>query len=389
MSNAYLVGAARTPIGTFGKSFRRYSAVELAASAMKGAVERACMPQDSIDEVFFGNVLAAGMGQNPARQAMLAASISKEVPATTINMVCASGMKSIALAGESIQMGSNSVVMAGGTENMSNAPYLLPDMRWGRAIGDASVRDSLTVDGLWCALGNEHMGMTADHLAKVMGVSRRRQDEYALLSHRRAIEAIDEGRLEEEIVEVTMDDGTEVAVDEHPRRNSTLEKIESLKPAFTKEGTVTAGNASGINDGAAAVLVASDRMVRDNGLKVMAEIVAQISIGVEPRLMGTGPVAAVQALMKRVPYELSDIDLFEINEAFSCQLLHTVDALHLDIERVNVNGGAIALGHPIGASGARIIATLAYEMNRRNVELGLASLCVGGGQGMAMLLRRT
>lgn len=391
MHRTYVVGAARTPVGSFARSFRNVSAVDLGVSAVVEAIRRANTDEETIDEVIMGNVLSSGLGQNPARQIAVGAGIDEDVPSFTVNKVCGSGLKAVALGAQAIMLGHASIVCAGGTESMSRAPYLADDMRWGSKMGHVQMKDSMLLDGLWCSLEDTHMGLTAENIASTYQISRQEQDEFALKSHQRAVRAIDDGSFADEIVAVTVPDRkktTTVDTDEHPRRDTSLEKLKRLPPVFTRDGTVTAGNASGINDGAAAVILASDRAVQEMGLKPMAEIVGFASAGVPPGLMGTGPIAATRKLLSTSGWDLHDIDVFEINEAFASQAICVLRELELDPARVNINGGGVALGHPIGASGTRILVTLLYQMRRQGANLGLASLCIGGGQGISMLVRQ-
>ncbi len=391
MDEVFIVGAARTPIGTFGGSLTEVPAPRLAATAIAAALERAGVRPDQVDEVIMGNVLSAGLGMNPARQASLAAGIPDSVPATTVNKVCGSGLKAVALGAQAIMLGDADLVVAGGMENMSAAPYLLPRARFGYRMGHGEVLDHMIKDGLWCALEQCHMGNTAENVAREFEISRDDQDRFAYESHMKAARAWEEGRFREEVVpvEVPSRSGTTVVErDEHFRPDTTLDRLARLRPAFENGGSVTAGNASGINDGAAAVVLASRRKAQELGLEPLAAVRAYASAGVPPRIMGIGPVPAVRRVLARAGLDLRDIDLIEANEAFAAQSLAVGRELGWDWERVNVNGGAIALGHPIGASGARILVTLLYEMRRRQARRGLATLCIGGGQGIAMIVER-
>lgn len=391
MDEVLIVGAARTPIGTFGGSLTDVPAPKLAATAISAALERAGVRPEQVDEVVMGNVLSAGLGMNPARQAAMAAGIPESVPATTVNKVCGSGLKSVALATQAILLGDADVVVAGGMENMSAAPYLLPRGRFGYRMGHGEVLDHMIKDGLWCALEQCHMGSTAENVAREFEISRDDQDRFAYESHQKAARAWQEGRFAEEVVPVEVpgrSGSTIVDRDEHFRPDTTLDKLARLRPAFENGGTVTAGNASGINDGAAAVVLVSRRKAQELGLEPLAAVRAYASAGVPPRIMGIGPVPAVRRALARAGLELRDIDLIEANEAFAAQSLAVGRELGWDWERVNVNGGAIALGHPIGASGCRILVTLLYEMRRRQARRGLATLCIGGGQGIAMVVER-
>jgi acetyl-CoA C-acetyltransferase len=399
----YLVSAARTPIGKFGGAFVDTPAVELGGVAIRAAVERSGLPADTpIDEVLMGQVLQAGVGQAPARQAALNAGLPVTTSATAINRVCGSGLKAIMLAAAEIRAGDAEVAIAGGMENMNAAPYLLPKARFGYRLGDGKLVDATVHDGLWCSVEECHMGTHAERVAIKDRVSREDQDAFALRSHQRAIEAIDSGRFEAELAPVTTRDGrgreTVVTTDEGPRRDSTIEALARLKPVFelpqgedrgsTTEGTVTAGNAPGITDGAAATVVASERVVERHGLKPLARIVGYAQAEVEPKWLFLAPVTGVRRLLDRIELPIEAFDLIEINEAFAAQTLADGRELGFDWDKVNVNGGAIALGHPIGASGARIVATLLHELRRREGRYGLATLCLGGGGSVAMAFER-
>lgn len=386
-----IVSAVRTAIGKFGGSLSTLAAPVLGAQVMTAALQRGGISPAAVDQVVFGNVLQAGLGQNPARQAMLDAGIAQETPATSINMVCGSGLQSVIFAAETLAAGSAEVVLAGGMENMSAAPYLLDNARWGYRMGDQRVVDSVVNDGLSCAINHYHMGMTAENVARQCGVSRQHQDQLALLSQQRAAAAIERGDFRQEIVPVTVRSkkGDQIfAVDEHPRRGTTLEDLSRLAPAFTADGSVTAGNASGINDGAAALLLMSRQRAHALGVKPLARLRSYATCGVDPALMGLGPVPATRLALRRAGMTVADLDLIEANEAFAAQCIAVGRELDLDWERTNVNGGAIALGHPIGASGARILVTLLHALASRDKTLGLATLCVGGGQGIAMIVER-
>ena len=391
MNQAVIVSAVRTPVGSFGGQFKHVSATELGAVAVRAALERAGVAAADVDEVILGCVLQAGLGQNPARQAAMAAGIPKEIPATTINMLCGSGLKAVAIAAQMIRAGDVDVVVAGGMENMTRAPYLMPAARFGARMGSTELIDSMVHDGLTDAFEDIHMGVTAENIADQYGITREEQDEFAASSQIRAEQAIQEGVFRDEIVAVEVPDkrGTRlVEVDEHPRPGTTTETLSRLRAAFRNEsGTVTAGNASGVNDGAAAVVVMSSRAAGERHLDSMGLVEAYASVGVEPRLMGIGPVPAVRKALARAGLELSDIDLFELNEAFAAQSLAVVKELGITGQRINPHGGAIALGHPIGASGGRILVTLLHEMKRTHAHRGIATLCVGGGQGQAAIIR--
>lgn len=390
-SEVVIVSAARTAIGKFGGSLSTLAAPALGAQIMTAVLQRANVDPASVEQVVFGNVLQAGLGQNPARQAMLEAGMSQASPATSINMVCGSGLQSVIFAAESIAAGSADIMLAGGMENMSSAPYLLDKARWGYRMGDQRVVDSVVNDGLSCAINHYHMGMTAENVARQCGISRQHQDELALLSQQRATDAIDRGAFRQEIVPVTVPGkkGNVVfSVDEHPRRGTTLDDLARLAPAFIADGSVTAGNASGINDGAAALLLMSGKRARALGIKPLARLRGYATCGVDPALMGLGPVPATRQALSRAGMTVADLDVIEANEAFAAQCIAVGRELDLDWERTNVNGGAIALGHPIGASGARILVTLLHALAARDRTLGLATLCVGGGQGVAMIVER-
>jgi len=393
MSRAVIVGAARTAIGAFGGALKDTPVAELGRVAIQGALGRSGAEGDAVEEVIIGNVLQAGAGMNPARQAAIAAGLPESVPSFTVNKVCGSGLKAVALAAQAIAAGDAELIIAGGIESMSRAPYLLPDARWGARLGNTPLVDSMLSEGLTCAMAHYHMGVTAENIAARYGVTREQQDAFAAESQARAAAAISSGRFKDEIVPVMIPQrkGSAVAfeVDEHPRSGTTAESLARLTPAFQKEsGTVTAGNASGINDGAAALVVAGLDRARLMELVPLATIVAYSSAGVDPRYMGMGPVPAIEQALGKADLSIDDIDLFELNEAFAAQSIAVIKQLGLDPSRVNVNGGAIALGHPIGASGARVLVSLLYEMQRRGSKRGLASLCIGGGQGIAMIVER-
>jgi acetyl-CoA C-acetyltransferase len=391
MEDAVIVSAVRTPVGSFGGQFKDVSATELGAQAINAARLRAQVAADEIDEVVLGCVLQAGLGQNPARQAAMLAGIPKEAPATTVNMVCGSGLKAITLASQMIRAGDAEIVVAGGMENMSRAPYLSPATRFGARMGDAAFVDSMIRDGLWDVFGDVHMGITAENVADQFGISRDEQDAFAAASQQKAGRAIDDGVFDAEIVpiEVPSKEGPSlVTTDEHPRPATTVEKLGRLRPAFRRDGgTVTAGNASGLNDGAAACVLMSARKARELGLQPLAIVESHASVGVEPSIMGIGPVPAVRRALERAGLKLADVDVFELNEAFAAQALAVQKELAVDPDRVNPHGGAIALGHPIGASGGRILVTLLYELKRTHATRGVAALCVGGGQGQAIVVR--
>ena len=396
-----IVSAVRTPIGRFLGALSPLDAPELGAIAIRAAVDRSGVPPEDIDEVIMGNVIQGGVGQAPARQAAIRAGIPGAVPAVTINKVCGSGLKAVMLAAQSIRAGDQQVVVAGGQESMSNAPYYVYGMRTGVKFGDQKLVDGLIKDGLWCSFCDVHMGGHAEYTARKAQISREMQDEFALGSHRKAVAAIDEGRFSEEIVPVDVPakkGTTQVCVDEGPRRDTSLEQLARLRPAFPKDApsdiapadlTVTAGNAPGLNDGASAVMVVSEEYARAHGIEIMARITGYAGGGGEPRDLFFAPIVAVRNLMEKTGARIGDYDLIEANEAFASQALADGAALGWDWERVNVNGGAIALGHPIGASGARILTTLLYAMKNRDATTGLATLCLGGGNAVALSVERT
>ena len=391
MESAVIVSAVRTPVGSFGGQFKDVPATKLGAHAVRAALERVGVPGEKVDEVVLGCVLTAGLGQNPARQVAIGAGIPKEVPATTINMVCGSGLKAVAIASQMIRAGDVEIVVAGGMENMTRASYLLPSGRFGARMGNAELIDSMVHDGLWDAFNDIHMGITAENLADQYDISREEQDEFAAISQQKAERAIADGIFNNEIVpiEVPAKGGARlVDSDEAPRARTTADTLAKLRTAFRRDdGTVTAGNASGINDGAAAIIVMSARKANELGLRTFGTDESYASVGVEPKIMGIGPVPAVRKALAKAGLQLGDIDLFELNEAFAAQSLAVLRELDIDHERINPHGGAIALGHPIGASGGRILVTLLHEMRRRDSRRGLATLCVGGGQGQAAVIR--
>lgn len=392
MKEVVIVSAVRTAIGSFGGCFKDVPAVKLGAAVAKEALGQVNVKPEMVDEVIFGNVLQAGIGQNLARQVSVAAGIPFEVPSMTINKVCGSGLKTVELAAQAIMLGEADIVLAGGAENMSMAPYILPKARWGYRMGDGSVVDTMVSDGLTDIFNNYHMGITAENIAEQWNITRKDQDDFSLRSQNRAEKAIKEGRFKDEIVPVEIPqrkgDPIVIDTDEFPRFGATIESFEKLKPAFKKDGTVTAGSSSGINDGAAAVLLMSKEKAEELGIKIMATIVSYASAGVDPKIMGYGPVPASRKALARANMNIEDIDLVEANEAFAAQSLAVVRDLPLDPEKTNVNGGAIALGHPIGCSGTRILVSLIHEMIKRDVNTGLATLCIGGGQGTALIIKR-
>jgi len=387
-----IISAVRTPIGKFGGSLKDVPAPRLGAVVIKEALNRAGIEPESVDEVYMGNVIQAGLGQGPARQASIYAGLPKEVPAVTINRVCASGLTAVNLAAQSIATGNADIMVAGGMENMSRAPYALLNARWGYKLWDAELVDLMVRDGLWEVFNNYHMGITAENIAKKYKISRERQDKFALESHRKAVKAIKEGNFKDEIVPVEIASGKNESKifdqDEHPRPDTSLEKLSKLPPVFKEDGTVTAGNSSGINDAAAALVLMSEERAKKLGKKIMAKIKCFASAGVDPAYMGLGPVTATKKALKKAKLSLKDIDVIEENEAFAAQSIAVMEELDIDPEVMNLNGGAIALGHPIGCTGARILVTLVYLMQRKNAELGLATLCVGGGQGVTTILER-
>lgn len=390
MEEAYLVSAVRTPIGRFGGALKAFTSSQLGAIVVEEAVRKAQIDVNAIDEVVLGNVFQAGGKGNPARQSAIQAGIPVNIPAMTVNKQCASGLRAITLGFQQIRANEADVIVAGGTESMSNVPYLLVEARWGKKLGNFQAVDGLLFDGLHCAMEGYHMGVTAENLADRYGITREEQDRYALESQRKAMQAIASGIFEQEIVPVdVLQKGAhqQVKVDENPRESS-LDKLSALSPAFKQGGTVTAGNASALNDGAAAVVIVSGSKVKALGLQPLARIRSVASAGVAPSIMGIGPVPATQKALKKAGMNINDIDLIELNEAFAVQALAVIRDLQLDIAKVNVNGGAISLGHPVGCSGARIVVTLLHELIRRDLTTGLATLCVGGGQGNSIIIER-
>ena len=391
MKNVVIVSAARTPVGSFGGAFKSVSAVDLGVTAAKEAIARAGIKAEDVDEAIIGNVLQAGLGQNVARQVVLNAGLPETTPAMTINKVCGSGLRAVSLAAQIIKAGDADVVLAGGTESMSCAPFILKDARWGARMGDKKVVDEMIKDGLWDAFNDYHMGITAENVSEKFGITREMQDEIAAVSQQRASKARAEGRFKDEIVPVEVKSRkatTVVDTDEYIRDGVTKESISGMKPAFKKDGTVTAANASGINDGAAMLVIMSEEKAKELGVEPLATIVSYATEGVEPEIMGTGPIPASRAALKKAGLEVKDMDLIEANEAFAAQAGAVAKELNFDMEKVNVNGGAIAIGHPIGASGARILTTLLYEMKKRDSKYGLATLCIGGGMGTALVVER-
>ncbi len=389
-----IISGCRTPVGKFQGSLSDLSAPQLGAIVVREAVKRAELDATQVDECIMGNVVSAGLGQNPARQAAIFGGLAPAVGAMTINKVCGSGLKAVALAAQAVQTGNSSVVVAGGMESMTNAPYLLPQARKGYRLGNAQVVDSMVHDGLWDIYNNYHMGITGENVAEKYGITRKEQDEFAFNSHGKALAAIRECRFKSQIVPVEIpakkkgEAPARFEKDEGPREDTTIEVLRSLKPAFKKDGTVTAGNAPGVNDGAAAVVVTSAKRAQELGRAPMVRIVAQATSGVEPKWVMMAPVGAVRQIWEKTGWKNEDVDLYELNEAFSVQALGVIRELGLDLNRVNVNGGAVAIGHPIGASGARVLVTLIYEMIRRNARRGIAALCLGGGNAVAMAVER-
>lgn len=393
MKEVVIVSAARTPVGAFGGALKGISAADLGAIVIKEAVNRAGIKPELVEEVLLGNVIQAGLGQNVARQSTIKAGLPQEVPAMTINKVCGSGLRTVALAAQIIKAGDADVVVAGGTENMSRAPYVLNDARWGQRMGNGKMVDSMINDGLWDAFNNYHMGVTAENIAKEWNITREDQDEFSASSQQKAEKAIKEGRFKDEIVPVSIPqrkgDPIVFDTDEFPRFGTTKEKLGKLRPAFLKEnGTVTAGNASGINDGAAAFVVMSADKAKELGIKPLAKILSYGSKGLDPAIMGYGPFHATKKALENTGLKVEDLDLIEANEAFAAQSIAVARDLKFDMSKVNVNGGAIAIGHPVGASGGRILTTLLYEMQKRDSKYGLATLCIGGGMGTALIVER-
>ncbi len=390
MDSTVIVSSVRTAIGSYGGTLENLTASELGSIVIKEAISKAKLSPSDVQEVIMGNVLQAGQGMNPARQAALKAGLPVITPSYTVNKVCGSGLKSVILAAQGIQCGDIKVAVAGGMESMSQAPFLLEKARWGYRMGPGQVIDEMIKDGLWCSLGNTHMGITAENVAEKLKISREEQDQFAAQSQQKAEKAIQEGQFKEEIVEITIPQKKKDPVvfhqDEFPRFGTTAESLSKLKPAFKKDGTVTAGNASGINDGAAAVLVMEEKEAKKRNIQPLAKIVAYHAAAIEPEVMGLAPVNAVEGLLEKAGIKKEDIDLFELNEAFAAQSLGVLKKLAVDPLKVNIYGGAIALGHPIGASGARILVTLIHAMKKTKAKKGVAALCIGGGQGIAMLI---
>jgi acetyl-CoA C-acetyltransferase len=389
-----IISGVRTPVGKFQGSLSDFSAPQLGAIVVREAVKRAAIDPKQVDECIMGNVVSAGLGQNPARQAAIFGGLPPEVGAMTINKVCGSGLKAVALAAQAIQTGNSEVVVAGGMESMTNAPYLLPQARKGYRLGNGQLVDSMVHDGLWDVYNDYHMGVTGENVAEKYGITRDEQDQFALNSHRKAVAAINECRFKSQIIPVELPakkKGTAPVLfekDESPRADTTIEILRALKPAFKKDGTVTAGNAPGVNDGAAAMVVTSSVAAKELNAKPMVRIVAQATSGIDPQWVMMAPVGAVRDIWEKTGWKNDDVDLYELNEAFSVQALGVMRELNLDPNKVNVNGGAVAIGHPIGASGGRVLVTLIYEMIRRDVRRGIAALCLGGGNAVAMAVER-
>jgi acetyl-CoA C-acetyltransferase len=393
MEEVVIVSAVRTPVGKFQGALSSFSAPQLGAIAVKEAVLRSGVDPKLVDECIMGNVLSAGLGQAPARQAALQGGLSDEVAALTINMVCGSGLRAVSLAAQGIQTGDAEIVVAGGMESMTNSPYLLPQARQGMRMGNSTAVDSMIHDGLWCPFNNYHMGMTAENVAGKHSISREQQDEFAVNSHRKAANAWTEGHFDAEVIPVEVPgkkkgETTSLRMDESIRPDTSVEALSNLKPAFKKDGTVTAGNAPGVNDAAAALVVMSASKAKALGVKPLVTIRAQASSGIDPLWIMLAPVKGVQKVLHKAAWQMKDVDLFELNEAFAVQALGVTKELGLDLDRVNVNGGAVAIGHPIGASGARVLVTLIHEMIRRNVHRGVAALCLGGGNSVALAVER-
>ncbi len=388
LKDVYIVGAARTAIGNYLGTLKDFTAPELGGFAVKEALARSGVEPGEVDEVIMGNVVSAGVGQAPAKKAAVLGGLPYTVSCFAVNKVCGSALKAVALGAQAIQLEEKNIVVAGGMESMSRAPHMLWGLREGVKFGDATLKDAMILDGLWCAFDNIHMGMTGEVVAEKYGASREEQDAYALSSQQKAVHAIEKGYFKDEIVPVMVPqkkgDPVPFAVDEGPKKDTTLEKLAKLKPVFKKDGTVTAGNASTLNDGAAAVVLAGADTVKDKGLKPLARILATTTNGVEPKMVMYAPKGAIEKLLARVGWKIGDVDLFEINEAFSSQLVVLIKELGLDRGKVNVHGGAVALGHPIGATGCRILVTLIYALRHRGLKKGVAALCLGGGDAVAM-----
>jgi acetyl-CoA C-acetyltransferase len=392
IKQAVIISAVRTPVGKLLGALKSFKATDLGAIVVREAVKRAGVKPEEVDEVIMGCVIQAGLGQNPARQAALRGGLPDTVSAVTVNKVCGSGLKAVMMAAQGVQLGDTEVVVAGGMESMSNAPYLLPKAREGYRLGNGTILDSIIQDGLWCAFDDQHMGCTGEVVSERFHVSRAEQDEYALNSHRKAAAAIKAGKFKDEIVpvEIVQKKGSPIIVDtdEPVREDTSIEGLSKLKPAFKEGGTVTAGNAPGVNDGASAVVVTSEERARSLGVEPLARIVAQATSGTEPKLVMMAPVEAIKKLIKKTGWSLNEVDLIELNEAFSVQAVAITRELNLDPQKINVNGGAVALGHAIGQSGSRILTTMLYELKRRNAHRGIAALCLGGGNAVALAVER-
>jgi acetyl-CoA C-acetyltransferase len=392
IKEAVIISAVRTPVGKFLGALKSFKATDLGAIVIREAVKRAGVKPENVDEVIMGCVIQAGLGQNPARQAALRGGLPDTVSAVTVNKVCGSGLKAVMMAAQGVQLGDTEIVVAGGMESMSNAPYLIPKAREGYRLGHGTIVDSVINDGLWCAFDDQHMGCTGEVVAERFQVSREEQDEYSLNSHRKAAAAISSGKFKDEIVpiEIPQRKGAPIVFerDEPVRADTSLESLGKLKPAFKEGGTVTAGNAPGVNDGASALVVTSAERARALGIEPLARIVGQATSGIEPKLVMMAPVEAIRKLLKKTGWALNDVDLIELNEAFAVQAVAITSELNLDPAKLNVNGGAVALGHAIGQSGSRILTTMLYEMKRRNAHRGIAALCLGGGNGVAMAVER-
>ena len=392
IKEAVIVSAVRTPVGKILGALKNFKATDLGAIVVREAVKRAGVKPEDVDEVIMGCVIQAGLGQNPARQAALRGGLPNTVSAVTVNKVCGSGLKAVMMAAQGVQLGDTEIVVAGGMESMSNAPYLLPKAREGYRLGHGTMLDSVIQDGLWCAFDDQHMGCTGEVVSERFHVSRAEQDEYALNSHRKAVAAIKAGRFKDEIVpiEIPQKKGASIMfdTDEPVREDTSIESLGKLKPAFKKEGTVTAGNAPGVNDGASALVVTSSERAKSLGIEPLARIAGQATSGVEPQLVMMAPVDAIKKLVNKIGWSLNEVDLIELNEAFAVQAVAITRELDLDPNKINVNGGAVALGHAIGQSGSRILTTMLYEMKRRNAHRGIAALCLGGGNAVAMAVER-
>jgi len=390
LKDVFIVGAARTPIGSFLGSLKNFSAPDLGGFAIKAAVERAGLKGDDIQEVIMGNVVSAGAGQAPAKQAMVKGGIPFTVNSYAVNKVCGSSLKAVSLGANSIWLEENEIVVAGGMESMSKAPHLVSGIRQGVKMGDLKMKDAMIYDGLWCAFDDQHMGITGEVIAEKFGITKQEQDEYAASSQQKAVHAIEKGYFQDEITPISIPQRRKDPIlfdtDEGPRKDTTVEKLAKLRPVFKKDGTVSAGNASTINDGAAALVLASENTVKEKGLKPMAKIVGFAKNALEPKMVMYAPKGAMEKLLANIGWTMKDVDLFEINEAFSSQLVALIKDMGLDREKINVHGGAVALGHPIGATGARIIVTLLYALKNKGLKKGIAALCLGGGDAVALAI---